>query len=137
MIGIPGSNHRTVCTFDSATSKRYLLVSEALSRLVGKYARETSTEPGRRPEHRRGNAGFEERTPALEGPSRSATIYSPVRYSSPHFMGREDYIRQLAGFFQPRAEDEAPRRREFVLHGIGGAGKTQICLRFAELYSNL
>src|SRR5205085_1987559 len=65
------------------------------------------------------------------------STYTPTKYTSPHFIGREEYLRELITFFQPRREDEVPSRREFLLYGIGGAGKTQICLKFAEQYSNM
>lgn len=65
------------------------------------------------------------------------STYTPTKYTSPHFVGREEYLRELITFFQPRCEDEVPSRREFLLYGIGGAGKTQICLKFAEQHSNM
>jgi tetratricopeptide (TPR) repeat protein len=64
-------------------------------------------------------------------------IYNPTKYTCPHFTGREEYIRQLARFFKSRNIDDVPFRREFLLYGIGGAGKTQICLKFAEKHSKL
>ncbi|KAJ4859764.1 tetratricopeptide repeat domain-containing protein [Trichoderma breve] len=67
----------------------------------------------------------------------NASLYIPQKHSSPHFIGRADYIDRIAAFFQPRRNDEPPGRREFLLHGPGGFGKTQICLRFAEEYSRL
>ncbi|GFF84777.1 hypothetical protein IFM47457_06586 [Aspergillus lentulus] len=61
----------------------------------------------------------------LGGPSKQ--LKSP----SKQFTGREDFIQQLRLFFSSTA---VPRvhRRDFVLYGPGGFGKTQICLKFAE-----
>lgn len=57
--------------------------------------------------------------------------YNPRKHSSPHFTGRREIIARLSNFFA--LEGEAQRyRRDFVLHGLGGCGKTQICLKFAE-----
>lgn len=62
---------------------------------------------------------------------------NPTKYTCPHFSGREEYLRQLALFFKPRNKDDVPSRREFLLYGLGGAVKTQICLKFAEKHSKL
>jgi len=59
-------------------------------------------------------------------------IYIPVKYPSPHFTGRENYLRDLVAFFKPRSDDDIPSRRDFLLYGMGGVGKTQICLKFVE-----
>jgi len=64
-------------------------------------------------------------------------IYNPTKSTCPHFTGREGFLRNIAGFLKPRGKDDVPSRREFLLYGIGGAGKTQICLKFAEQYSGM
>ncbi|KAG9114449.1 hypothetical protein FRC07_007645, partial [Ceratobasidium sp. 392] len=48
---------------------------------------------------------------------------------SPVFTGREDEIQQITSCLF----DGTVARKVFVLHGLGGAGKTQIALRFIEL----
>ncbi|KAA6407667.1 MAG: hypothetical protein FRX48_08505 [Lasallia pustulata] len=50
---------------------------------------------------------------------------------SPKFTGRKMYLDRLDSFFFTKT---SPRQanRIFLLHGMGGAGKTQICLKFAE-----
>jgi Holliday junction resolvasome RuvABC ATP-dependent DNA helicase subunit len=54
-----------------------------------------------------------------------------LRPPSKRFMGREKIRERLRGFFA--ASDAArSRRRDYVLYGAGGFGKTQICLKFAE-----
>ena len=55
--------------------------------------------------------------------------YQPT--SSSLFTGREGFLSALEKFFV----DQGPGqwlRREYLLYGMGGAGKTQIALRFAE-----
>jgi hypothetical protein len=47
------------------------------------------------------------------------------------FKGRRQILETLSNFFMPRA-DGKNLRREFLLHGMGGAGKSQIALKFAE-----
>jgi Holliday junction resolvasome RuvABC ATP-dependent DNA helicase subunit len=51
--------------------------------------------------------------------------------SSALFTGREDIIERLKDHFVP--QDEGNRyRKSFLLYGMGGIGKTQICLKFVE-----
>ncbi|KUJ10917.1 HET-domain-containing protein [Mollisia scopiformis] len=59
------------------------------------------------------------------------TSYRPLKYSCPNFTGRADFISRLRDFFGPETTSRL-RRRDFVLYGLGGCGKTQICLKFAE-----
>ena len=62
--------------------------------------------------------------------------YKPRAPSSTNFTGRRDYLTRLRTFFEP--EYDGPRRRKsFLLYGMGGIGKTQICLKFTEENSDL
>ena len=45
------------------------------------------------------------------------------------FTGRGDILAQMREFFF----DHSWKRHVFVLHGLGGAGKTQIALKFVEI----
>jgi hypothetical protein len=55
--------------------------------------------------------------------------------SSALFTGRTDILDRLQNFFTARGPGQH-RRREFLLYGMGGAGKSQIALRFAEESKN-
>ncbi len=47
------------------------------------------------------------------------------------FKGRRSILEQLSAYFS--AQGSGPhRRREFLLHGLGGSGKSQIASKFAE-----
>jgi hypothetical protein len=48
------------------------------------------------------------------------------------FKGRQKILEQLDRYFCPRAGG-VHRWREFLLYGMGGSGKSQIALKFAEL----
>ncbi|KAF8165745.1 hypothetical protein B0H34DRAFT_251302 [Crassisporium funariophilum] len=54
--------------------------------------------------------------------------------SSPRFSGRKDVLERLQEHFKPRSTGE---RKLFLLFGMGGIGKTQICLKFSEISSNM
>ena len=61
----------------------------------------------------------------------------PVKpYSSIRFTGRTDILAKLKEHFTAESDDKVRRRKFFLLYGMGGIGKTQICLRFIEDMSN-
>ncbi len=54
------------------------------------------------------------------------------RYVVPYFVPRLDELSQLIRFLAPSHASE--RRKVYVIHGLGGAGKTQLMLEFARSY---
>lgn len=49
------------------------------------------------------------------------------------FTGRESLLQELRHcFIQPPGPLHSQSQRRFVVHGLGGAGKTQFCCKFAE-----
>jgi hypothetical protein len=48
------------------------------------------------------------------------------------FKGRRRILERLSAFFYARSGGNAHQRREFLLHGMGGSGKSQISLKFAS-----
>ena len=61
-------------------------------------------------------------------------LLSSLKHSSALFTGRDEYLQSLRDYFSSRTEDG---RKSFLLHGLGGIGKTQICLRFIEENADL
>ena len=51
---------------------------------------------------------------------------------SPNFTGRKDILDKLGKIFVYRANSRLISRRSCLLWGMGGIGKTQICLKFME-----
>ena len=51
--------------------------------------------------------------------------------SSALFTGREDILEKLKHHFAPQDQGNT-QRKSFLLYGMGGIGKTQICLKFVE-----
>ena len=52
--------------------------------------------------------------------------------SSPLFTGCENVLKRMMDHFAP--QDQGDRyRKSFLLYGMGGVGKTQICLKFVEM----
>jgi hypothetical protein len=56
-------------------------------------------------------------------------MYKP--HSSPRFTGRRDYLEKLSRYFILRVGQPLDRRF-FLVFGMGGSGKTQICMKFTE-----
>ncbi|KIJ95712.1 hypothetical protein K443DRAFT_682785 [Laccaria amethystina LaAM-08-1] len=56
--------------------------------------------------------------------------------SSIRFTGRSDVLAKLKEHFTAESNDKLRRRKFFLLYGMGGIGKTQICLRFIEEMSD-
>ncbi|KAM6500327.1 hypothetical protein JOM56_003341 [Amanita muscaria] len=55
----------------------------------------------------------------------------PLRPPSVFFTGRDIYLQALKDCFLPKL---VSGRKKFLLYGMGGIGKTQICLKFIEEY---
>ena len=66
--------------------------------------------------------------PALVQPNIS---YKPMPLSSRIFTGRKDYLDRLEQHFRQEV-DQPPRRKHFLLYGLGGTGKSQISIKFVE-----
>jgi flagellar biosynthesis GTPase FlhF len=60
------------------------------------------------------------------------TGYKFMPSSNPNFVGREDHLQCLHDHFLEQSAKKSSGHRFFVLFGIGGVGKTQICLKFVE-----
>ena len=50
------------------------------------------------------------------------------------FTGRGIYLERLKDYF---GFNVMAQRKSFLLHGMGGIGKTQICLKFMEEHETL
>jgi hypothetical protein len=60
----------------------------------------------------------------------SKVLHKPMSIASQIFTRCEDYLEKLVQYFCER--DQSHPRRHFLLYGMGGVGKTQICLKFLE-----
>lgn len=59
--------------------------------------------------------------------------YEIPRNPSPFFTGREEICERLRASCLPSNISSTLRQqRRFVIYGLGGSGKTQLCLKFAE-----
>ena len=65
----------------------------------------------------------------LVPPQTTLPPLAPLKHSSTFFTGRDEYLQRLKDHFSAH---EAGQRKSFLLHGLGGIGKTQICLKFIE-----
>ena len=55
-----------------------------------------------------------------------------LKHSSTLFTGRDAYLEKLRAHFGSRTQPNDLTRRSLLLYGMGGIGKTQICLKFME-----
>ncbi|KAF8639327.1 hypothetical protein AX17_001575 [Amanita inopinata Kibby_2008] len=71
---------------------------------------------------------------SISGAANRPTSPPPVHIKnpSPFFVGRENYLTTLKNHFIPPTAEGLPVRMSFLLHGMGGVGKTQICLKFIQ-----
>lgn len=82
-----------------------------------------------------GDVHVHERNPR----SRSSTpelkpAYILPRSSTPSFTGRSLQLKQLHSYLAQLDSETHVNRRLAVILGLGGCGKTQFCLKYAELY---
>ena len=54
---------------------------------------------------------------------------SPLKHSSTFFTGQDKYLQKIKDHFTSQVQGQ---RKVFLMHGLGGIGKTQICLKFIE-----
>ena len=67
----------------------------------------------------------------------TSDVAIPVKpNSSIRFTGRTDVLAKLKEHFTAESNDKFRPRKFFLLYGLGGIGKTQICLRFIEEMSD-
>ncbi|KHN98862.1 tetratricopeptide repeat domain-containing protein [Metarhizium album ARSEF 1941] len=64
-------------------------------------------------------------------PSRNEYFETPQSVTS-LFTGRQNLLDDLSGTFIQSGAAKAETQRRFVIYGLGGAGKTQFCCKFAE-----
>jgi hypothetical protein len=61
-------------------------------------------------------------------------LLSSVKHSSTLFTGCDEHLQKLKDYFGSSMGDE---RKSFLVHGLGGIGKTQMCLKFIEENADL
>ena len=65
----------------------------------------------------------------------SEGVISLMPNPSNRFTGRTEYVSKLKRYFGDSG-DSAQMRKLFLLYGMGGIGKTQICLKFLQEMSD-
>ena len=60
------------------------------------------------------------------------SVISLMPNPSTRFTGRAEVIAKLKRHFFTNTNDAVQQRKFFRLYGMGGIGKTQICLKFVE-----
>ncbi|KAJ2900295.1 uncharacterized protein MKZ38_002513 [Zalerion maritima] len=70
-------------------------------------------------------------------PDSEKPLAQPEGDVSNFFIGRQDVLSKLSSFFDTRPQQGPRPRREFMIGGMGGMGKTQIALQFRQAYEYL
>lgn len=84
---------------------------------------------------RRPSAEWQARPNSSQIPSNEEHLYIVPRQSSFQFTGRRLETTSIERFFSlPISPTIGPRHKITVLYGLGGSGKTQVCLRYAETF---
>ena len=65
-------------------------------------------------------------------PATIPTTLSSLPPPSIIFTGREDVLSKMKSYFSPSTASGLSQQHIFVLYGMGGAGKTQIALKFVQ-----
>ena len=68
--------------------------------------------------------------------NRTTGVIPLVPNPSTRFTGRTEAIIKLKKHFFTNQKDAVQKRKFFLLYGMGGIGKTQICLKFVEEISD-
>jgi Cdc6-like AAA superfamily ATPase len=69
-------------------------------------------------------------------PQNRAIVSIKQRHAvTPLFKGRQKILERLSEYFSKRSDGGHPQR-EFLLYGVGGCGKSQIALKFAENFGD-
>ncbi|KIW00619.1 hypothetical protein, variant [Verruconis gallopava] len=67
----------------------------------------------------------------------STDLFYPPNCTSGQFLGRHDALQRIYDAFFPFGKPNTrPGLKSFVVYGMGGSGKTELCARFAEAYRN-
>ena len=64
--------------------------------------------------------------------NRATRVIPLMPNPSTRFTGRTEAIAKLKAHFFTNPDDIVQKRKVFLLYGMGGIGKTQICLKFVE-----
>ena len=67
----------------------------------------------------------------------SQRVPVPLRpNSNVRFTGRREILEKLKVYFGSQIDPQLQQRRQYLIYGMGGIGKTQICLKFIEEMSS-
>ncbi len=70
-------------------------------------------------------------------PAPALTTLTPIPPPSIVFTGREDVLSKMEHHFSPSTISVHSKQQHiYVLYGLGGAGKTQIALKFIQQNAN-
>lgn len=60
--------------------------------------------------------------------------YEVPHLLSPAFTGHDEICQSLDSSLVPAHPPRVPVQQRFVIYGLGGSGKTQVCVRYAQVH---
>lgn len=141
------ANHSQMCKFPDENDSAYKSVLAALrrfsrnidQRIANRLAVAKDDLFKRRQAEAQEMLGLDARVentplPTRQRSKRAYNKYFKVKMRvSDIFTGREELARELQSKILPADEPETPsKQKRYVLYGLGGSGKTQFCLKFAN-----
>ncbi|KAI0412863.1 hypothetical protein F5X98DRAFT_304553 [Xylaria grammica] len=104
---LPGSNHRTICKFAPEEDQRFGPVGHAVLEVIQEALKEQE---------------------ALVPSEVNSRAISDLPVSTPTFFGRNAEMEEISTTLDPKKAG----MKGIILYGIGGAGKTQLILRYIQ-----
>ena len=135
--------HSTMTKFNSRLDRRFRLVLEALSRYAN-HAPQTITSRWKidvefmdRKRQQEAAELLQPQRHFLLQPESIPSDYNHwcliPRKPSTYFTGRQKHANHVRDMFGPiRKHDDRGKSKIIVIYGLGGSGKTQFCLKYAE-----
>ncbi|RPB13991.1 hypothetical protein P167DRAFT_89646, partial [Morchella conica CCBAS932] len=131
------SDHTNLVKFNTKGDAAYREIKSRLGLFLEQYYKKSGENNNINKIHGRPTHSLVSDIPPELNASKQPTRHRTIPHSaSPIFTGRDDILEYLKNYFFPSDPPDSDQRLVFVLHGMGGSGKTQISLEFIRKYGS-